>query len=62
MRTFHKLNQDVVVSRPVVFEATLKRLLGNDQQVYEVMDSISKQIIEEIVFCSLTDKEEFRYI
>jgi len=51
MKTIHKLNQDVVVSRPVVFESILKRLLGNDQQVYQVMDSISKQIIEKIVFC-----------
>jgi hypothetical protein len=51
MRTIHKLNQDVVISRPVVFEATLKRLVGNDQQV-SVMDSISKEIIERIMFCN----------
>jgi hypothetical protein len=50
MRIIHKLNQDVVVSRPVVFEATLKRLL-DDQQV-SVMDSISKEIIERIMFCN----------
>jgi len=50
MRTIYKLNQDVVISRPVVFEATLKRLVGNDQQV-SVMDSISKEIIERIMFC-----------
>jgi len=51
MKTIHKLDQDVVVSRPVIFETILKRLLGNDQQVNQVMDSISKQIIEKIVFC-----------
>jgi hypothetical protein len=51
MRTIHKLNLDVVVSRPVVFETTLKRLLGSDQQV-SVMDSISKEIIERIMFCN----------
>ena len=51
MKTVHKLNQDVVVSSPVVFEAILKRFLGNDGQVYHVMDSISKQVIEKIVFC-----------
>jgi hypothetical protein len=50
MKTVHKLNQEVVVSSPVVFEAMLKRLLGDDGQVYPVMDSISKQIIEKIVF------------
>jgi hypothetical protein len=50
MNTIHKLNQDVIVARPVVFESVLKRLLGNDQQVYQVMDSISKQIIEKIRF------------
>ena len=51
MKTIHKLNQDVVVSRPIIFESILKRLLDNDQQVNQVMDSISKQIIEKIVFC-----------
>jgi hypothetical protein len=51
MRTIHKLDQDVVVFRPIIFESILKRLLGNDQQVNQVMDSISKQIIEKIVFC-----------
>src|SRR5215831_19323782 len=50
MNTVHKLNQDVIVARPVVFESVLKRLLGNDQQVYQVMNSISKQIIEKIGF------------
>ena len=51
MKTIHKLNQDVVASRPIIFESILKRLLDNDQQVNQVMDSISKQIIEKIVFC-----------
>jgi len=50
MKTVHKLNQDVVVSSPVVFEAILKRLLDNDGQVYPVMDSICKQVIEKIAF------------
>ena len=40
MKTIHKLNQDVVASRPVVFESKLKRLLGNDQQVYLVCSLI----------------------
>ncbi|HEY7227483.1 MAG TPA: hypothetical protein VH481_05095 [Nitrososphaeraceae archaeon] len=51
MRTIHKFDQDVVVFRPIIFESILKQLLGNDQQVNQVMDSISKQIIEKIVFC-----------
>jgi hypothetical protein len=51
IKTIHKVNQDVVVSRPVFFESILKRLLGSDQQAYEVMNSISEQIIEKIVFC-----------
>ena len=51
MNTIHKLNGDVVVSRPVVFEAILKRLLGNNKHVQPVIDSISNQIIEKIIFC-----------
>jgi hypothetical protein len=51
IKTIHKVDQDIAISRPVVFESILKRLLGNDQQVYQVMDSISKQIIEKVVFC-----------
>src|SRR5215813_2367717 len=50
MNTIHKLNQDVVVSRPVVFEGILKRLLGNDQFVSSLLVSISEQIIKKISF------------
>jgi len=31
MRTIRKMNQDGVVHKPVVFEATLKLLFGNNQ-------------------------------
>ena len=50
MNTIHKLNQDVIVSRPVVFEGILKRLLGNDQFVSSLLVSISEQIIKKISF------------
>lgn len=51
MNTIHKLNhQEIVVSKPVVFEGILKRLLDNDQDAALVIDSISKQIIEKIIF------------
>jgi hypothetical protein len=47
MNTVRKLNQAIIVSRPVVFEGILKRLLGNDQNV---LDSILEQIIKKISF------------
>jgi hypothetical protein len=50
MNTTYKLDQDIVVSRPVVFEAILKRLLGNNEDVHHVLDSIYNQIIEKIIF------------
>jgi hypothetical protein len=50
MNTIHKLNQDVIVSRPVVFEGILKRLLGNDQYVSPLLDSIFEQITKKISF------------
>jgi hypothetical protein len=48
--TVHKLNHDVIISRPVVFEGILKRLLGNDQYVSPVLDSVFEQIIKKISF------------
>ena len=50
MNTVHKLHQEIIVSRPVVFEGILKRLLGNDEYVSPVLDSISEQIIKKISF------------
>ena len=49
LNTVHKLNQEIIVSKPIVFEGILKRLLGNDQRV-RVLDSIFEQIIKEISF------------
>ena len=62
MKTVHKLNQDVVVSSPVVFEAILKRFLGNDGQVYHVMDSISEQVIKKIVFRKKVSEGDIDYV
>jgi len=50
INTVHKLNQEIIVSRPVVFEGILKRLLGNDQRDSPVLDSIFEQTIKEISF------------
>lgn len=59
MNTIHKLNhEEIVVSKPVVFEGILKRLLDNDQHAALVIDSISKQIIEKIIF----ESEGIQYI
>jgi hypothetical protein len=62
MNTVHKLNQDIIVSRPVVFEGILKRLLGNDQYVTPVLDSIFEQIIEKISFYEDGTKGLNRYV
>jgi hypothetical protein len=50
MKIVHKLNQDVIVSRPVIFEGILKRLLGNDQYASPLLDTIFEQIIKKISF------------
>ena len=50
LKTTHKLHQNIVVSRPIVFEGRLRRLLGNDDYADSVIESIFKEIIKEISF------------
>jgi hypothetical protein len=49
MRTVHKLDQDVIVPRPVVFEGILKSLMGEDSADLAI-DSIRKEFIEHMSF------------
>jgi len=52
MKSAYKLNQDVIVYKPSIFEETLKRLLDKDD-ANSVIDSIFEEIIREVAF-SLT--------
>jgi len=52
MKSAYKLNQDVIVYKPSIFEEALKRILDKDDANY-VIDSIFEEIIREVAF-SLT--------
>lgn len=49
MRSRHKLDQDIIVSKPVVFEGILKRIVG-EESVDPVIESIRKEFVEQISF------------
>ena len=47
MKTVHKLNQDVIVSEPVVFEGTLRRI-GGEESGDTVVDSIREEFVKRL--------------
>jgi hypothetical protein len=49
LKTIHKLDQDAIVTRPIVFEGSLQRVLGEDS-AKAVIDCIFQQFSERISF------------
>ena len=49
MKSVYKLNQDTIIKRPAIFEATLKKLLSKDD-ANSVLNSIFEEIIKEARF------------
>jgi hypothetical protein len=49
MKSSYKLNRNVIVSRPDIFEETLKQLLDKEE-AKSVIDSIFQEIIKEVAF------------
>ena len=60
MKTVYKLNQDIVVSKPVVFEDKLKRLLGNNDDANSVIYSIFEEIIKEVAYSRKKDTSSIK--
>ncbi|HYZ49305.1 MAG TPA: hypothetical protein VE593_00350, partial [Nitrososphaeraceae archaeon] len=49
MKSIYKLNQDAIIKRPAIFEATLKKLLSKDD-ANSVLNSIFEEIVKEARF------------
>jgi hypothetical protein len=49
LKTIHKLDQGAIVTRPIVFEGSLQRVLGEDS-AKAVIDCIFQQFSERISF------------
>ena len=60
MKTVYKLNQDIVVSKPAVFEDKLKRLLDNSDDANSVIYSIFEEIIKEVAYSRKKDTSSIK--
>jgi hypothetical protein len=49
MKAAHKLDQSIVISRPIIFEGVLKRLVGEDSADL-VIDSIREEFVNSISY------------
>ncbi len=53
MKAAYKFDQDIVVSKPIIFEGVLKRIVGEDSADL-VIDSINEEFIEHMSFKEVT--------